>query len=291
MVHFVNLLQGQEGEPTDALHHVGVAHVAPVLVELVGAGLVGIEPDGVARRLAHLVALGIGKQIDGESVGVLPQLAADELGAPQHIAPLVIATKLHITAHCLEHMIEVIGLHDHIVEFQKGESLLHALLIALRPQHIVHREAGAHLPQKLYVVKVQEPVRVVEHHGLAGTLAKLDKAAHLPLKALGVVVNVLSGKHLAHIRPPGGVADHGGAAPNQGNGLVARQLEPLHQGQRHKMPRRQAVRSAVVANIEGGLAVVDESADLLLIRYLSDQPPGLQFLINGHVCLSFSRIS
>ena len=153
-VHLVNLLQGQEGEHADALEHVGVAHVAPVLVEIEGAGLVGVQPHGVAGGLAHLLALGIGEQGDGHGVGVLAQLAADKLGAAQHVAPLVVAAKLHVAAEVLEHVVEVVALHNHVVELQEGQALLHALLVALGPEHVVHAEAGAHFPQQLHVVEV-----------------------------------------------------------------------------------------------------------------------------------------
>ena len=199
--------------------HIGVADVAPVLVELERAGLVGVKPDGVARGLAHLLALGVGQQRDGHGVGILAQLAADQLGAAQHVAPLVVAAELHIAAVILEQMVEVVALHDHVVELEEGQALLHALLVALGAQHVVHAEAGADLAQQLNVVQVQQPVGVVQHQGLA--LAELDKALHLTLEALGVVVDVLLGQHLAHIGTAGRVTDHRRAAADQGDGRVA----------------------------------------------------------------------
>ena len=56
VIHLVNLLQRQEGQHPDALEHVGVIHIAPVLIEFEGAGLVGVQPDCVAGGLAHLFA-------------------------------------------------------------------------------------------------------------------------------------------------------------------------------------------------------------------------------------------
>ena len=215
-------------------------------------------------------------------MGVLAQLAADEFGAPQHVGPLVVAAALHITAHRLEHVVKVIGLHNHIVELQERQALLHALLVALGPQHIVDREAGAHLPQELHVVQVQQPIGVVEHHGLAGALAEVDEFFHLALEAFGVVVNVLLGEHFTHIRAAGGVADHGGPPADEGNGPVARLLEALHQGQGHEMARRQAVLRAVEADIKGGLAVVNEVADLVLAGHLGNEAAGGQFFIECH---------
>ena len=71
-------------------------------------------------------------------MGVLAQLPADELGAAQHVGPLVVAAELHVAAVVLEQVVEVVGLHDHIVELQEGQALFHALLIALGPEHVVH---------------------------------------------------------------------------------------------------------------------------------------------------------
>ena len=155
VVHLVDLLQRQEGQHTDALENVRVADVAPVLVELERARLVGVKPDGVARSFAHLLALRVGQQRDGHGVGILAQLAADQLGAAQHVAPLVIAAKLHVAAVILEQMVEVVALHDHVVELEEGQTLLHALLVALGAQHVIHAEAGTDLAQQLDVIEVQ----------------------------------------------------------------------------------------------------------------------------------------
>ncbi len=102
------------------------------------------------------------------------------------------------------------------------------------------------------------------------------------------MVDVLFGQHLAHIGAAGGIADHGGAAADQGDGLVARHLQALHQGQRHKMAGCQAVRGAVEADVEGGLAVVDQVMDLLLVGDLGDQAAGLQFFVRS--CSFFSSL-
>ena len=201
------------------------------------------------------------------------QLAADQLGAAQHVAPLVVAAELHVAAVVLEHVVEVVALHDHVVEFEEGQSLLHPLLVALGPQHIVDREAGAHLPQQLDVVQLEQPVGVVQHDGLA--LAEVDEPLHLLFEAGGVVLDVLPRQHLAHI----GAA--GGAAADQGDGLVAGHLQPLHQGQSHEVAGGQAVGGAVKADVKGRLALVDHVDDLL-VGDLGHQAAGLQFVVQFH---------
>ena len=93
--------------------------------------------------------------------------------------------------------------------------------------------------------------------------------------------DIVLGQHFAHIGAAGGIADHGSAAANQGDGLVASQLQALHQGQRQKMAGSQAVGSAVKADIKSSLAVVDQVNDLL-IGDLGYQTTGFQFFVQRH---------
>ena len=180
----------------------------------------------------------------------------------------------------LEQVVEIVGLHNHIVEFQEAQSLFHALLVALGPEHIVHGEAGAHIPEHFHIVQVQQPIGIVNHQSLA--LGEVNEPLHLALEAGSVVVDVLLGQHLAHIRPAGGIADHGGTAANQSDGFVAGHLQPLHQGQGHEMACGEAVGGAVKANIEGGLAVVNHFLDFFLVGHLGDEAAGNQFFIECH---------
>ena len=242
------------------------------LVKLEWTGLVGIQPDSIAGSLAHLLALRVGQQGDGHSISVLAQLAADQLGAAQHVAPLVVAAELHVAAVVLEHVVEVVALHDHVVELEEGQALLHALLVALGAQHVVHGEAGTHITQQFHVVQVQQPVCIVQHQCL--TLREVDELFHLLFEACGIVGDILFGQHLAHVGTAGGVADHGSAAADQGNRLVACHLQALHQGQGHKVACGQAVGSAVKANVKGCLAIVDQVDDLF-IGDLGHQAAGL----------------
>ena len=211
---------------------------------------------------------------------VLAQLAADQLGAAQHVAPLVVTAELHVAAVVLEQVVEVVGLHDHVVELQEAEALFHALLVALRAQHVVDREARADLAQQLDIVELHQPVRVVQHHRLA--FAEFDEALHLLFEAVAVVLDGLDRHHRAHVRAARGVADHARAAADQCDRAVTRHLQALHQAQRHEMADVQAVRRGVEADVEGRLAVVDHFADFRLIGHLRDQPARFEFLVKCH---------
>ena len=181
----------------------------------------------------------------------------------------------------LEHVVEVVALHNHVVEFQKTQTLFHALFVALGGQHTVDAEACAHLTQQLDVVEVEQPVGVVEHHRFA--FAKFNEALHLTFEALGVVGDVLFGQHLSHVGSAGWVTDHGGAAANQRDWAVACHLQTLHQGQRHKVSGGQAVGGAVKADVKGCFSCVDQFLDFFFVGDLSNQTTANQFFIQCHL--------
>ena len=140
------------------------------------------------------------------------------------------------------------------------------------------------------IVQVKEPVRVVYHERLA--FGKVDEFAHLLLEAVAVVLDLLRSHHAPHIRSSGRVADVAGSAADQGDRLVARLLETLHQAQRHKMPYVKAVRRRVEPDIEYRFPGIDQFTDLLLICHLCDQASRLKFFIDSHLSFSpFANIS
>ena len=180
----------------------------------------------------------------------------------------------------LVQIVEVIALHGHIVELQEAQTLFHSLLEALRSQHVVYGETAADLTNEINIVQVQQPVSVVDH--LCLPLAKLNKALHLLLEAITVVLDGLLSHHRPHIRTAGGVSDHSSTTANEGNGLIASHLQPLHQAQCHKVSNMERVSRGIKANIERSLAVVDHLADLFFIGHLGDQAAGNQFIIQFH---------
>ena len=92
----------------------------------------------------------------------------------------------------------------------------------------------------------------------------------------------LDGHHRAHIGTAGRVADHGGAAADERDRLVACHLHALHQAERHEVTDVQAVCGRVKADVERRLAVVDHLADLFFVRYLRDQAARFQFVVKFH---------
>ena len=215
----------------------------------------------------------------------MPSLLADELRAAKHVAPLIVAAKLHVAAIFLEKMVEIIALHDHVVELKEAQTLFHALLVALGTEHVVHAEACTDLAQKLNIIEIEQPVGVVDHDGLV--LAEFDEAFHLVAEALGVVVDIRLGEHLTHIGAARGIADHRGTPADERDRLVAGHLQAFHERERHEVTGRQAVRRAVKADIKASLSVVDQVVDLLLIGDLRDKAAPDKLFVNLHQSVSF----
>ena len=286
-VHLVDLLEGQERQHADALEDIVIADVSPVLIELVRSRLLRVEPDSAVGGLAHLLALGVHEERDGHRVCVFAELLADELGARQHVGPLVVAAELHVAAVVLVQVVEVVGLHDHIVELEEAEALLHSLLVALGTKHVVDGELSADFTEQFDVIELQEPVRVVDHDRFA--FAELDESLHLSLEAVTVVLDGLRRHHGTHVGTTGGVADIAGAATDQNDRLVARHLQSLHEAERHEVADMEGVRRRVEADVEGGFPFVDEFLDFVFIRHLGNKAAGNEFVIDGHQTQPFLK--
>ena len=80
-------------------------------------------------RLAHLGARRRGQQRRGQRVKLRRAHAVAEVDAVDDVAPLVGAAHLQAAAVALGELDEVVGLQDHVVEFEEGQRLL-----AVEPQ-------------------------------------------------------------------------------------------------------------------------------------------------------------
>ena len=118
--HLVDLLKRKESKKTHTFDNVSIVYISPVLVEIERGCLIRIKPYSSGLCFSHLFALRIEKQCDGHGIGILAKLTADQLGTAKHVAPLVIATELHVAAVFLVQHVEVVALHDHVVKFQEA---------------------------------------------------------------------------------------------------------------------------------------------------------------------------
>ena len=137
-----------------------------------------------------------------------------------------------------------------------------------------------YLPQKVDIVEVEQPVAIVGHGGLS--VREVDQPSHLLHKAGDIVINLLPRQHFTHVALARGVADHAGAAAEQGDRVMPVPLHMRHDDHGHKMPDMQAIGRRIKADVEGSSAAVQQLAHLLLIRRLRDQTALLQFIKKRH---------
>ena len=150
-----------------------------------------------------------------------------------------------------------------------------------------YREAGPDFAQKVYIVQVQQPVRVIDRNRLSLALSEIDKSAHLLTEALAVVLNLLNRHHGTGIGSAGRISDHARAAAQESDRFIPRHLQPLHQAQCHKVAYMEAVRGRIESDVKGRPAVIDHLTDLFRIRQLREKASRLKLLINTHLSLPF----
>ena len=79
----------------------------------------GVEPDRTIDGLAHLGARGCGQERRGQRVELRRSHAVAEIDTVDDVAPLIGAAHLQAAAGALVKFDEIVGLQDHVVEFEE----------------------------------------------------------------------------------------------------------------------------------------------------------------------------
>ena len=208
---------------------------------------------GALRRLAHLAARRRGEKRRGEGVELLRAHAVAEIDAVDDVAPLVRAAHLQPAVAPLREFDEVVGLQDHVVEFEEGQRLLaiEPELDRIEGEHAVDGEMAADVAQELQVVDAAQPVGVVEHQRVGRAAAVSQIVGEDLLERGDVLLDRLDRHELARLVLEGGVADHAGAAAHQGDRPVPRLLQPVEQHDLDQRAGMQARGRRVEADIGG----------------------------------------
>ena len=270
----------QEREAQQEPLHVVVGYVDPVLVEVVGAGLLRVEEEGAGLGLAHLLPVRPGDERRGQGERLAAVDAADEVHARDDVAPLVVAAHLQPAAvPAVQHEV-VVGLQELVVELDERQAGLEPHLVGLEGQHPVDGEVPADVAQELDVVQGRQPFRVVEQEGLA--LGEIEEPRHLPTEGLRVGRDGLDGQDLPHLGLARRVADPGRAAAHERDGPMAGALQVRHGHQRLQVADVQAVGGRVEADVEGRALPVEELREARLVRALADEAALLQRVEYAH---------
>ena len=220
------------GEDADIALCLIVSHVEPELIEGIGRGALGVEPNVATLRLAKLLAIGLRDERTGDTEGfyVVAQSAMDQLSTRRHIAPLVVATQLQPDAMLAVEMEKVVTLEELVGKLCKGKSVarrtVETLLHALLRHHIVDSDVLTHLAGKVEEGEVLHPVVVVDHLGLVGRRAvEVKKLGCLLLDGLLIVVERLGVKEIALRTFARRIANHTRSASDEKIRLVSTTLQ------------------------------------------------------------------
>jgi hypothetical protein len=147
-----DLVERNIGEDAQEAAHVAVVGVAPELPEIVVRQHLFVQPDRAVDRLAHLGAVGGGQQLGGRAEQFDPVHPAGQFDAVDDVAPLVRPAELQPAAMAQRQFAEVVGLKDHVVEFEEGQRLfaIEAQLDQIEGQHAIDREMRADRAQHRY---------------------------------------------------------------------------------------------------------------------------------------------
>ena len=170
---------------------------------------------------------------------------------------------------------EIVGLQDHVVEFEERQLLvaLEAHAHAVEGQHAVDREMAPDIAQELDVVELRQPLGVVDHQRIAAAIAEADEARERAPDAVLVPFDLIEGEQAPALVAAGRIADAGRAAAHQGDRLAAGLLQPMQHHDRQEMPDMQGRGRAVVAHIGGELAGPCLGVEALGIGALVDDSP------------------
>jgi len=239
-----NLLLLQVREQSQALAGVRVGQVDPVLVESVGTGPAGIEPQRARLGLAHLRAVALGQERAGDAVELGAAHAPGEVDARRDVAPLVAPAHLDLAAVLLVQVHEIVGLQEHIAELgvaQPAVGALQAGFDRVLGEHHVDGEVLAHVAQELQEAEAAHPIVVVHHQRCVGLGGEVEEPAKLLLDGTRIGAEHLRREQTPLLALSTRVADHAGGPADQGDGAVAPLLESAQDHQRHQVAHVQAV--------------------------------------------------
>ncbi len=270
-----DLLERQLGEQLHEAHDVAVLAVAPELPVVVGTHHLGIEPDRAAFGLAHLHPRRRGQERRGQCEQLGFEHTASELDAVDDIAPLIRAAHLQDAAVTLVQLHEIVGLQDHVVEFEERQRLL-----ALQPQldrvegqHPVDREMTPDVAQERNVAQLVQPIRIV---GRDGAGVEIEEPREHGANLGDVGVDLLVREQRAGGVLAGGIADLAGAAAHQHDRAVAGLLQPAQHHDRQEVADMQARCGGVEADIGGDRALCGARIEPGRVRELMNEAPARQ---------------
>ena len=130
---------------------------------------------------------------------------------------------------------EIVGLEDHVVEFEEGQRLLalEPQLDAIERQHPVDGEMRADIAQEVDVAELVSQSALSTMIASVGPSPKVSNRSNT-VRIEAMLAWIVSGEQLAALVLARGIADLGRAAAHQHDRLVPRLLQPPQQHDLHQ---------------------------------------------------------
>ena len=169
---------------------------------------------------------------------------------------------------------KVIGLEDHVVEFEEAQILLpfQPQFHRIETEHAVDREMTAEFAQKIDIVKAQQPIGIVHHNSVRGAVAESEEMFKDHAHAFHVACDLCVVQQLPRFLPARRVADPGRAAAHENDGLVAVALKKAQPHDRHQRPHVKAVGGTVEAAIGGDGVFAQGGVEARFVGALMQKP-------------------
>ena len=275
-----DLVQRQFRVELEEAADIGIFRIPPVLPVVVRRQHVGVEPHRARHRLAHLGARRCSQQRRRQRVKLALVAAPPQLDAVDDISPLVGAAHLQHASLAPRQFEEVIGLQDHVVEFEEGERLLavESQLHRIETQHAVDGEMHTIVAQEIDVVEMIQPVGIVDHPRIRGAIAEIEKTPEHLADAGEIGADLLDGEKLPRFVLERRVADFGGAATHQGDRPVAGLLHPAQHHDLHQRSRVQRGSGCIKPDIAADLARHGGGIEPFRVGDLVDESSGRQYV-------------
>ena len=248
------------------------------MVELIGAGLVLVEPNGVAFALAKLVAVRVGYKRHRHSKYFVTCGLADQLNTGGDVAPLVGAGYLQINAARFVQILEIQALNEHIRELRIGDTALHLTADEIFAEHIANVDILTVVTEEINNGQIFHPIVVINN--LVG-----EDPLQLCFEAFVVVNDLVAVRELA-LNGSTRVADKGGRHTNKEQGSVTCCCKTASDKERGVVTQVQAVSRGVSTNIKGHSACIELVHKLGAGNILNQTSP-FEIFIKCH--LSFLR--
>ena len=261
--------------------------VDPVLVEVVGAGSFGVEPNGARFGLSHLFAVAFDQQFTRQTVELYPGHSSGQVDSGGDVPPLVAPAELNLAAVTFVQHHKVVRLKKHVAELSVAQAAVGSFEPALDRvfgEHYVDRKMLPDVAQKIEEGEIFHPLEVVQKERSA-LLVEVEKGFHLRADRTDVAFDRLGGEELTLFALSARVADHAGGAPDQGDRTMPGALGAAEVHDRDQVPHMERRAGRIEAGVDNARLFEEEFINRFVGHLIQKTAPfqvGNDIMEGGH---------